>query len=132
MKLSAVNIYLDFAYVAGLICFSVIFYFNIKIIFLTSFVIIASMTAAVIKLLYWYYTRKALLKTSTYNIQKSFFLRFVSCILIYIAPVYCIIQEPNLVISHFVATTTFAIVSILAIIGVIIERLFSINEKKNI
>ena len=128
MKLGVLNMYLDFAYLAGVIFFSILFYFDIKIIFLTNFVIISSFISLSIKLINWYNTSKIQISDNSYNKHKYFFLRFVSCVLIYIAPVYCIIQEPNLIVSHFIAMITFAIVSLSAIIGVIIERKFIMNE----
>ena len=40
MKPGLTFIYFNVAYAAGLICFLILFYFNIKIIFLTNFIII--------------------------------------------------------------------------------------------
>ena len=141
MKLGSAFIYLNVAYAAGLICFLILFYINIQIIFLTNFIIIASITLLIIKLAYWYYIRKTLQNINGIDKQKYFLFRLTFCILTYISPVYCIIQEPNLVVNHNVSTITFTIVTVLAIIGMFVERwLFfietqhsvSLYDKKNV
>ena len=133
MKHGSAFIYFNLAYAAGLICFLILFYFNIKIIFLTNFIIIISMTLLIIKLAYWYFNRKSEGDTNSIDKQKSFLLRLTFCIFTYITPVYCIIQEPHLVISHYVSTITFTIVTVLAIIGIFIERwLYIIDSKQTV
>ena len=130
MKHGSVFIYFNVAYAAGLICFLIIFYLNIQIIFLTNFIIISSITLLIIKLAYWYSIRKTLRSINSIDKQKSFLLKLTFCIFTYITPVYCIIQEPSLVVSHYVSTITFTIVTVLAIIGMFIERrLFFIESQ---
>ena len=131
MKLGSAFIYFNVAYAAGLICFLILFYFNIKIIILTNFIIIVSITLLLIKLVYWYSIRKTLRNIKSIDKQKSFLLRLTFCILTYITPVYCIIQEPNLVVSHYVSTITFTIVAVLAIIGMFIERWLFFMESQS-
>ena len=122
MKLRSAFIYFNVAFAVGLICFLILFYFNTKIIFLTNFIIIIAITLQIYKLAYWYSIRKTLQGINTIDKQKSFLLRLMFCILTYITPVYCIIQEPYLVVSHYVSAITFTIVTVLAIIGMFIER----------
>ena len=130
MKHVSAFIYFNVAYAIGLICFLILFYFNIQIIFLTNFIIIASITLLIIKLAYWYSIRKTLRNINSIDKQKYFLLRLTFCLLTYISPVYCIIQEPHLVVSHYVSTITFTIVTVLAIIGMFIERwLFFIESQ---
>ena len=132
MKLGSAFIYFNVAYAAGLICFLILFYFNIKTIFLTNLIIIMSIALLFVKLLYWYSIRKPQRSTNSIDKQKSFLLRLTFCIFTYITPVYCIIQEPSLVVSHYVSTITFTIVTVLAIIGMFIERwLFFTESKRN-
>ena len=128
MRLESVFIYFNIAYVAGLICFLILFYINIQIIFLTNFIIIASITLLIIKLAYWYYIRKTLQNINSIDKQKYFLFRLTFCILTYITPVYCLIQEPYLVVSHYVSAITFTIVTVLAIIGMFIERFLNFKE----
>ena len=130
MKYGSAFIYFNVAYVIGLICFLILFYFNIQIIFLTNFIIIVSITLLLIKLAYWYSIRKTLRNINSIDKQKSFLLRLTFCIFTYITPVYCIIQEPYLVISHYVSTITFTIVTVLAIIGICIEKWLFYTESQ--
>ena len=133
MKLGSAFIYFNIFYVAGLISFLILFYVNIQIIFLTNFIIITSITLLIIKLIYWYYIKKPKRSPNSIDKQKSFLLRLTFCIFTYISPVYCIIQEPYLVISHYVSTITLTIVTILAIIGMFIERwLFFIESQQTV
>ena len=132
MKLGSAFVYFNLVYVAGLISFLILYYVNIQNIFLTNFIIITSISLLIIKLLYWYYIKKHKQSPNSINKQKSFLLRLTFCIFTYISPAYCIIQEPYLVISHYVSTFTLTIVTILAIIGMIIERwLFIIESQQN-
>ena len=130
MKHGSAFIYVNAVYAVILICFLILFYINIRVIFLTNFIIIASITLLIIKLAYWFSIRKALRNISSIDKQKSFLLRLTFCIFTYITPFYCIIQEPHLVVSHYVSAITFTIVTILAIIGIFIERRLIIAESK--
>ena len=130
MKNGSAFIYLNLSYAAGLICFLILFYINIQIIFLTNFLIIVSLSLLIIKLTYWYNIRNVLRNINSIDKQKSFLLRLTFCIFTYITPVYCIIQEPHLVVSHYVSAITFTIVTILAIIGIFIERRLLTAETK--
>ncbi len=141
MKLGSTFIYFNLAYAVGLIFFLILFYINIQIIFLTNFIIIASIILLIIKLAYWYYIRKTLQNINSIDKQKYFLFRLTFCIFTYISPVYCIFQEPHLVVSHYVSAITFTIVTVLAIIGMFVERwLFfietqhsvSLYDKKNV
>ena len=133
MKHGSSFIYFNVAYAAGLICFLILFYLNLKIIFLTNFIIIMSIALLIVKLLHWYSIRKPQRNTNSIEKQKYFLLRLTFCIFTYITPVYCIIQEPSLVVSHYVSTITFTIVTVLAIIGMFIERwLFIIDSQQTV
>ena len=132
MKRDSTFLYFNVAYAAGLICFLILFYFKVKIIFLTIFIIIISAVLLIFKLLYWYSIRIVQQSINGVDKQKYFLFRLTFCIFTYITPVYCIIQEPNLVVSHYVSTITFTIVTVLAIIGMFIERwLFFTESKRN-
>ena len=130
MKLESAFIYFNVTYAIGLICFLILFYFNTPIILLTNFIIIVSISLLITKLAYWYSIRKSLRSTNSIDKQKSFILRLTFCILTYITPVYCIIQEPHLVVSHYVSTITFTVVTVLAIIGIFIERWLFFTDSK--
>ncbi len=131
MKYGSAFIYLNLAYAAGLICFLILFYTHTQIIFLTNSIIIISIVLLLVKLLYWYSIRKPQRNTISINKQKYFLLRLTFCIFTYITPIYCIIQEPHLVVSHYVSTITFTIVTVLAIIGMFIERRLFFMESQH-
>ncbi len=122
MKRGSTFVYFNLAYVAGLICFLILFYFKVKIVFLTIFIIIMSIVLLISKLIYWHSIRMVQQSIKGVDKQKKILFRLTFCIFTYITPVYCIIQEPNLVVSHYVSTITFTIVAILAIVGIVIER----------
>ena len=131
MKLNTGFIYFNIAYGAALVSFLFLYYFNIKNIFITIFIIIMALTLLIIKLLYWYSISKDRdKKVKDLKKQKYFFLRLAYCVLAYISPAYCIMQEPSLVVSHFISSITLTIVIILAIIGILMERLLFVTESK--
>ena len=131
MKHRSILIYCNLAYVTGSIFFFILFFYNIQIIILTNLIIIMSIALLLVKLLYWYSIRKPQRRTKGIDKQKSFLLRLTFCIFTYITPVYCIIQEQHLVVSHYVSTVTFIIVTVLAIIGIFIERWLSFMESQH-
>ena len=133
MKHNSAFVYFNIAYVAGLICFLILFYFKIITIFFTIFIVVISIVLLFSKLIYWYSIRKLRLDMQDIDKQKFFLLRLTFCLFTYITPAYCIIQEPSLVISHYISTITFIIVIILAIIGIFIERwLFFFESQQTI
>lgn len=126
-------IYILNSIVSGsLVIFLIFFYYNIHNLVLTNLIVIILPTALFIKLLYWHSIRLKKTMTNKINWTKSVFFRFVFCILTYITPVYCVIQEPYLVVSHKVSLITFCISTFMAIIGMLIERwLFFIESQHN-
>ena len=120
--------FIHFALVAGLICYLILFYFENKNILLTYFIIIISVILLISKLLYWFTIRKAQSKINEFDKQNIFLLRLAICVFAYISPVYCIIQEPFLIVNRYISILTFLIVTLLAIIGILIERWLSVKE----
>ena len=118
--------------VAGLICFLILFYFEIQNILLTYFIIIMSIILLISKLLYWFSIRKAQSRVNEFNKQNIFLQRLTICVFTYISPVYCIIQEPFLIVNRYISILTFVIVTLLAIIGIFIERRLFIKESQQI
>lgn len=130
MKRYPLCLYIDFAYVFGLIFFVFLFYFEIKNIFLTNFVIILSFSLIVYKLFLFYLDKKNDLKISKSDKKNKFLLRLGLLILTYINPLYCILQEPSLIISHEVSYLTFIIVILLSIFGFYLEYYLLILKKE--
>ncbi len=70
---------------------------------------------------------------NTINNLKSFLLRLALCIFIYIIPTYFILQKNYLVVSDNIISINLILVSILALIGMFIERyLFFIESKHTV
>ena len=116
-------IFFDVAYGISLICFLLLFYFKIKIIFLTNFIIITSFTLLIIKLCHWYFIiKKNILKKKVISKEKFFLSGFVTLLISYITPSFYIFQQPYLVINHNISMITFTIVTLIAILGLFIEK----------
>ena len=122
--------FIHFTFVAGLICFLILFYFEIQNILLTYFIIIMSIILLISKLLYWFSIRKTQLRINGFDKQNIFLLRLTICVFTYISPVYCIIQEPFLIVNRYISIVTFLIVTLLAIIGIFIERWLFVKESQ--
>ena len=128
MKNRWLLLFIHFAFVAGLICFLILFYLEIKNILLTYCIIIMSTILLITKLLYWFSIRKTQSRINGFDKQNIFLLRLTICVFTYISPVYCIIQEPFLIVNRYISILTFLIVTLLAIIGIFIERWLFIKE----
>jgi len=114
--------FIHFTLIAGLICYLILFYFEYKNIILTYFITIISFILLISKLLYWFTIRRAQSRINEFDKQNIFLLRLAVCVFTYISPVYCIIQEPFLIVNRYISILTFLIVTLLAIIGILIER----------
>ena len=130
MKNGWLLLFIHFAFAAGLICFLILFYLEIKNILLTYCIIIMSTILLITKLLYWFSIKKTQLRINGFDKQNIFLLRLTICVFTYISPVYCIIQEPFLIVNRYISILTFLIVTLLAIIGIFIERWLFIKESQ--
>ena len=67
------------------------------------------------------------------NLNKSIILRISFCIFTYVTPAFYIFQNNNLITSHYLKSITFIIISIIALLGMFIERyLFFIEAKHTV
>ena len=130
MKNGWLLLFIHFAFVTGLISFLILFYLEIKNILLTYCIIIMSTILLITKLLYWFSIRKTQSRINGFDKQNIFLLRLTICVFTYISPVYCIIQEPFLIVNRYISILTFLIVTLLAIIGIFIERWLFIKESQ--
>jgi len=73
------------------------------------------------KIVYW---NKIKCYTLSINNEYIFLLKLGVCILIYINPVYSILQEQYLVVDRKISFLTFIIITVLAILGVLIDKKF--------
>lgn len=111
-----------------LVIFLIYYYFEIDQNLIFYLLVIILPTTLFIKLLYWHSIKGI---KNDKKIHSFFSHRGIVCILIYINPVYFIIQEPFLVMSKKVNFITFSITIIFAIIGLFLERwLFFIEANK--
>ena len=128
MKNGWLLLFIHFAFVVGLICFLILFYLEIKNILLTYCIIIMSTILLITKLLYWFSIRKVQSRVNEFDKQNIFLQRLTICVFTYISPIYCIIQEPFLIVNRYISILTFLIVTLLAIIGIFIERRLFVKE----
>ena len=82
------------------------------------------------KLLYWYSIRNISKNLNSVKIKDTFFLRATICIFIYISPAYCIIQEPFLIVDKKISFVTFIIITLLAVVGMVLEKCSFIEDSK--
>tara|TARA_Y100000590_G_scaffold231638_1_gene260980 strand:+ start:1704 stop:2105 length:402 start_codon:yes stop_codon:yes gene_type:complete len=127
MKIRLLQLFLHTMYIAGLIFFMFLFYLDVKNIVLTYFIVIISFTLFFLKLIYWYS-----IKNYEISLRNSFLLKITVCVFIYISPVYCIIQEPFLIVNNYISLITLSFVTFLAIIGIYIERWLFLKESEEI
>ena len=130
MKNWSLFIYFNTLYVIGLTGYLFLFIIEIKNIILTNFIIIAAVILLITKLFYWFSIKREQINLDIENIHKTFLLRLVFCVFTYISPVYCIIQEPFLIVNRYISILTFLIVTLLAIIGIFIERWLFVKESQ--
>ena len=112
----------------SIITFTILFYFQITNNFLSSFIVIICITTLLVKLSYWYTIRKSSEMIKIINKPNIFLLRLAFCIFTYITPTYYILQQPSLVLSNYIMLVTLIIISILTLIGIILERYLFILE----
>ena len=132
MRYQANFLYLNLIYAITLICFSYLFYFKIKNIILTNFIIITATILFCTKVIYWYSNKNLQTVTKEVDRKNIILLRLAFCIFAYITPVYYIFQENSLVVSHTISAITLTIITIFALIGIFIERLLYLKESKQL
>ena len=119
---------LNFLILFSIITFTILFYFKITNNFLSSFIVIICITTLLIKLSYWYTIRKSSEMIEIINKPNAFLLRLAFCVFTYITPTYYILQQPSLILSNYIMLVTLIIISILTLIGIILERYLFILE----
>ncbi len=113
------DLFLHILLVGALVFFTIFIYFEIRNIFLSYFIIILSTILFISKLINW----KIVENLKHYKIESNnYFNRLLISILTYIVPVYCIIQEPHLIVNRYISILSLIIITILAIIGILIDK----------
>lgn len=124
---------LNILVISCIIIYSTLFYFEKNLLYLRYIILILSFTTLSLKLIYWYLIEK--IKriselSDRKNKSKLFLLRISLCIFTYLTPTSYIFKQGKLVINNDIVLTTLIIISIIASIGIIIEKyLFNIESK---
>ena len=115
----------DVATIILFFTYSLIFYYNLKLNFISNILIAIVIMSAIIKLLYWYVEKKYFY---TKNEKIIYLSRISLYVLLYITPLYYILHHSNLIISNDIKTFSFIIISILALLSFVIERYLCISS----
>ena len=124
---------LNFIILGSIFSYTIMFCFGEKNIFLSNLIVIFSLITFSLKLLYWYSIKKFSTSETINEINKSklFLLRLTFSTFIYLAPAYYIFNQKSLVMNDDIILITLIIISIIAFIGIFIERHLFFIESKN-
>ena len=124
---------LNFIILGSIFSYTIMFCFGEKNIFLSNLIVIFSLLTFSLKLLYWYSIKKISTSETINEINKSklFLLRLTFCTFIYLTPAYYIFNQKSLVMNDDIILITLIIISIIAFIGIFIERHLFFIESKN-
>jgi len=124
---------LNFIILGCIFSHTIMFFFGKKYIFLSNLIVIFSLITFLLKLLYWYSIKKFFKSETINEINKSklFLLRLTFCTFIYLAPAYYIFNQKSLVMNDDIILITLIIISIIAFIGIFIEKHLFFIESKN-
>ena len=127
VKNRLLDLFLHILLVGALVFFTIFIYFEIKNIFLSYFIIILSTILFISKLINW----KIIENLKHYKIKSNnYFNWLLTSILTYFVPVYCIVQEPHLIVNRYISILSLIIITILAIIGILIDKEIFIKNFK--
>ena len=121
---------LNFLLLIFIFSYTIFFFLVSKNILLIYFIIIFSICALFLKLIYWLSIKDLLILDL--NRFELFLLRISVCLLVYITPAYYIFKQKSLVMNNDIIFITLIIISILASVGTTIERYLFFTESKNI
>ena len=132
-SLTIIFFILNFIILVCILSHTIMFYFEKKNIFLSNLIVIFSLITLSLKLLYWYFIKKFSTseKINEVNKSKLFLLRLTFCTFIYLVPAYYIFNQKFLVMNDDIILITLIIMSIIAFIGIFIEKHLFFIESKN-
>ena len=126
---------INFCILITFFSYSILFYINKEIFFLTIFIIIFCLSTFLLKILFWYEKNKNNKKIKSEelkNNEKILILKLAVYIFIHITPIFFILQKNFLIVSSGIISFTLILILIFMILGMIIERnLFILNFKEN-
>ena len=99
-----------------------IFYFDFKTEIFSKFIIIIGCIALIVRLYYFLLIFISKEIKNNENKSKKVYFYMVYCILLYITPIYYILQYSSLVISKFIILITLFLISLLSLISIVIEK----------
>ena len=127
--LSLIIFILNFIILGFIFSYTSFFYFGASNLFLSKLILIFSLITLLLKLSYWYTIRN--LAPLKKNKSKVFILRLAFCTFTYLTPTYYIFNQNNLILNHDIILITLILISIIASIGILIERYLFIIESNN-
>ena len=128
-QLNLIIFILNLIILGFIISYTFFFYFGNSNLFLTKLILIFSSITLFLKLLHWYLIKD--LKTLKKNNSKIFILRLAFCTFIYLAPTYYIFNQNSLILNQDIVLITLILISIIASVGIFIERYLFVIELNN-
>ena len=120
---------LNLMLIGSIFYYSVLFYIGINIFILSDIIIFISILAFFLKLIYWHLIKKKLnMHIIGEKNQSRSLLRIAFCICTYFTPSYYIFKQETLVMNDDIILITLFIISIIATVGIFIERHLFYNE----
>lgn len=125
---------LNFIILFSIFSYTVFFYIKINNFFLSNIIIILSMITLYLKLLYWNSIKKIIKFEIINKIEqyKTFLLRSMFCIFTYLTPAYYIFKQESLIMNDNIILISLILISIIASIGMLIEKYLFFIESKHI
>ena len=128
-QLNLIIFILNLIILGFIISYTFFFYFGNSNLFLTKLILIFSSITLFLKLLHWYLIKD--LNTLKNNNSKIFILRLAFCTFIYLAPTYYIFNQNSLILNQDIVLITLILISIIASVGIFIERYLFVIELNN-
>ena len=118
---------LDLLVLLLIFIYTAIYILKYEIIFFQKIIIFSAIITFIIKMLYWI-TDNNIIK----NYKNLLLLRIAICIFLYLTPAYYLSQYQNLIISEFIVTSTLIIITFLALLVIVVEKLMNIKKMSNL
>lgn len=128
-QLNLIIFILNFIILGFIFSYTFFFYFGNSNLFLSKLILIFSSITLFLKLLHWYLIKD--LTTLKKNNSKIFILRLAFCTFTYLTPTYYIFNQNSLILNQDIILITLILISIIASVGIFIERYLFIIELNN-
>ena len=128
-QLNLIIFILNFIILGFIFSYTFFFYFGNSNLFLSKLILIFSSITLFLKLLHWYLIKD--LTTLKKNNSKIFILRLAFCTFTYLTPTYYIFNQNSLILNQDIILITLILISIIASVGIFIERYLFVIELNN-